>query len=297
MEIRAARPSDRAAIRRFLRKEDPHDYVLDWMDRFDRAGRFYLLLDAKKIAGIFHGKLAPDGSAWMSAARVGQEYRGQGWMMRITAFALSSPGLRRAQAARMLITHDNRSSLRAARKGGYAPVSVMTFLEGKVPAPRRSGAPVSSGWKRATPAEFRKAALHSPLLRAQRGLAYMSFTGAFALTPRSTRAVKPCLFISPEHGPLLATMFADTGERWIAAQVFHATRGAARALKAFAREKRADSYTVIVPALESARRPFRAEGYTLSDWARRVFVFEKRLPVRRATSSRAAAAATRSRRR
>jgi hypothetical protein len=72
MEIRAARPSDRAAIRRFLRKEDPHDYVLDWMDRFDRAGRFYLLLDAKKIAGIFHGKLAPDGSAWMSAARVGQ---------------------------------------------------------------------------------------------------------------------------------------------------------------------------------------------------------------------------------
>ena len=273
-----------------MRKEDPHDYVLDWMARFERSGRFYLLMDGKKIAGVFHGKLAPDGSAWMSAARVGRVYRGQGWMMRITAFALASPGLRRARAARMLITHDNRSSLRAAYKGGYAPVSAMTFMEGKVPKARRSGAPEPSGWKRATAPEFRKAALRSPLLAAQRGLAYMSFTGAFALTPRSTRAVKPWLFISPEHGPLLAAMFADTGERWIALQVFSATRGAARALKAFALEQRADSYTVIMPALDSARRPFRAEGYTLSDWARRVFIFEKRVNARRATSLRGAAA-------
>lgn len=294
VNIRPARPSDRKAIVRFLKGEDPHDYVLDAMDRFMGAGRFYLLLDGTKIAGIFHGKLAPDGTAWMSAARVNNAYRGQGWMMRMNAYAVRTAPLRRAHAARMLITHDNTSSLRAAAKGGFKVVSVMSFMDYDLPKRKSRQPPKASGWRKATPDEFLRAARGSKLIAAQGGKLYMTYNGSFELNPRSARAAREWLHFSKEHGPLLAGMFEDDGERWMALQPFRGGAKVARALKRFAAEQGAVSFAAILPASSAVRRPFLKEGYTYSSWASRVLVHERRLPW--TTSSRGGAARKPSRR-
>jgi len=202
--------------------------------------------------------------------------------------------LRRAHAARMLIVHDNTSSLRAAAKGGFKVVSTMSFMDCDVPKRRAKGQAPASGFRKAAPAEFLRAARGSALIAAQGGRAYMTYNGSFALNARSAQVARPWLYLSDEHGPILAGMFEDGGERWMAIQPFRGGARVARALKQFAVEQGAESFAAILPASSAVRRPFLREGYTYSDWARRVFVFERRLPW---TTSSRAAAGTKSRRR
>jgi hypothetical protein len=282
VEIRGARPGDERAVVAFLRAEDPHDYVFDWMAQFRAQGRFFVLWDGRRIAGVVHGKRAPDGSAWMSVARVNKDYRGQGWINRMNERAVGSVPLRHAHAARMLITDDNASSRRAADKGGFRIVSTMTFMDWDVPK-RRRGPLEPSGYRKAAPAAFLKAARGSRALAAQGGLAYMSFNGSFALNARSARAARPWLFTSDEHGALLAGMFVGGGERWMAAQPLGGGSAVARAVQRFAAERRAEAVTAILPAHAAAHRPFKAAGYTVSKWARRVHVYAKALRPDRPT--------------
>lgn len=292
MEIRPSRAGERGAIVKFCLDEDPQDYIPAWMDRFLRQGTFFLLLDGKKVAGIVHGQRAPDGSAWMSAARVNEDYRGQGWINRMNDYALSTRPLRKAHAARMLITDDNTSSSRAAWKGGYRIVSTLSFVDwepaAKAHGPRRP----PSGYRRSSPERFSLEASRSPLLKAQGGLAYGPFTGAFAPTLEAARSKKSWLFHSDLHGGLLAGMFPDTGERWMGIQALAATSRVAQRLIDFALERRAQSATVILPAGERFTRPFLSSGFTRSDWAKRVNIWQKDLTGKAGapTSSRAGAA-------
>ena len=292
MKIRAARPGERAAIAKFCLSQDPEDYIPAWMDRFERQGRFFMLQDGRRLAGIVHGQRAPDGSAWMSAARVHEDYRGQGWINRMNDFALATPALRGARAARMLITSDNTSSARAALKGGYRVVSTLSFVDWEAPSKGRRPPESPSGYGRCSPGTFRKEAAESRLLKAQGGLVYGPFTGAFEPTLRAARAKKGWLFRSKALGPLMAGMFADTGERWMGIQAFAASEGAAKRAIDFAVERRAESATVILPAGERFSKPFLGSGFTRSEWAKKVNIWQKDLArsPRRATSSRAAAA-------
>ncbi len=277
MEIRPARPRERAAIAKFCLKQDPQDYVPAWMDRFLRQGRFFLLLDGRKIAGIVHGQRAPDGSAWMAAARVHEDYRGQGWINRMNDFALQTRALQGARAARMLITSDNTSSSRAAEKGGYRIVSTLTFVDWEATGKPRRPRGARSGYGRCPPLTFSREALRSALLKAQGGLVYGPFTGAFAPTLNAGRAKKAWLFRSELLGPLMAGMFADTGERWMGIQAFLATATAAEKVIDFADERRAESATVILPSGERFSKPFLKAGFTRSDWAKRVNIWQKDL--------------------
>jgi len=293
VQIREATRADRARILAFLKAEDPEDYVISWIGRFLAAGRFVLLLDGRKVAGIVHGRLAPDGSAWLSAARVRPDYRGQGWVNRLNDFALSTPGLRSARAARMLITHENTSSRRAAAKGGFTQATALSFMEWEQPVSRKAPAGARSGFARVSPRDFLESARGSTLLARQNGFAYMSFNGAFTLDERSARAARPWLWLSPASGPVMACMFPDTGERWMAIQAFRSNSTVASGLIDFARARRAESITVILPAAESARRPFARAGYTASEWAKRVLIYDKKVRpnyTRGLTASRGAAA-------
>ncbi len=292
MEIRQARPREHAAIAKFCLSQDPEDYVPAWMDRFVRQGRFFLLLDGNKIAGLVHGQRAPDGSAWMAAARVHEDYRGQGWINRMNDFALETPLLRDARAARMLITSDNTSSVRAAEKGGYRVVSTLSFVDWEPKSKARMARRPPSGFARSAPVTFAREVARSPLLKAQGGLVYGPFTGAFAPTLGAARAKEAWLFRSRALGPLMAGMFADTGERWMGIQAFFATAGAANRIIDFARERRAESATVILPAGHRFSKPFLEAGYTRSDWAKRVNIWQRQLRRRngKLIDSRAAAA-------
>jgi hypothetical protein len=291
VEFRAARRADRRATAAFLRREDPEDYALEWMDRLLSVGKFYLLLDGDRIAGLVHVGRGPDGSAWISAERIGRQYRGHGWINRLNAYALASRPLRSAPATRMLITHDNASSIRAATKGGFRVVSTLSFMDWQERSKRKRRARAPSGFAKVSAPGFLRAARGSRVLKEQAGLAYMSFNGAFAVNPRSVRACRPWLFSSPTQGPIMACTFPDIGERWMAVQPFRANATVAARLIDFAREQSAASMTAILPANARARRAFSAAGFTNSSWARRVFIFEKRRPAGGwgVTSSRAAA--------
>jgi hypothetical protein len=105
----------------------------------------------------------------------------------------------------------------------------------------------------------------------------MSFAGAFELNDRAMREASSWMYRSPSAGPLLAQMFTDTGERWMAAQPFVATGEVANRLVDFAIEQRAESMTAILPDVEHFVRPFVQAGYRRSDWAVHVNILEKRL--------------------
>lgn len=285
MKIQAAGPSDWKAIAAFLLEMDPDDYVPEWMGRFTGDGQFFLLRDGKRLAGLVHGKAAPDGSAWLSAARVHPDYRGHGWINRLNEFALKSPKLKGAHAARMLITHENTSSLRAAEKGGYHVATRLSFVDWEAAWPMDRPRGRRSGFAPAAVADFRLFASMAPVPSAQRGMAYMSFAGAFELNERALREASKWMYRSPSSGPLLAQMFPDTGERWMAAQPFVATSDVANRLVDFAIEKKAQSLTAILPDVEHFVEPFLRVGYRRSAWAVHVNVLEKRLkPSAPATS-------------
>jgi GNAT superfamily N-acetyltransferase len=277
VKIRPARPSDWEAIARFCLEMDPDDYVPEWMGRFTGEGRFFLLIDGTKFAGLVHGKLAPDGSAWLSAARVHADYRGQGWINRLNDFALQSADLKGAHAARMLITNDNASSLRAAEKGGYQLATRLSFVEWEAEWPTGRPRGRRSGFARTTSEDFRTFASMAPVPSALAGMAYMSFAGAFELNDRALREASTWMYRSPSAGPLLAQVFPDTGERWMAAQPFAATGEVANRLVDFAIEQRAESMTAILPDVEHFVEPFLKAGYRRSDWAVHVNILEKRL--------------------
>lgn len=297
MQIRAARAKEKAAIVAFCKHVDPDDYVPEWIGRFLAQGTFFVLVDGPRIAGLVHGQLSHDGSAWMSAARIHEDYRGRGWINKLNDFALSSPELRSARAARMLITSDNASSIRAAKKGGYRVASRLSFVDWEAPSKRPHPTGRSSGYLPCAPEDFRRQASGSLVLGAQGGLAYMPFTGSFELSERAARSARKSLYRSARSGVMIASMYADTGERWLGVQPFVATNEVARRLVDFAGESRADSMTLILPALHRYTQPFLRAGYTRSKWAERVFVFEKRFALRAKPAKPSGARAAGARRR
>lgn len=299
MRFRAATRTDKRAIAAFCTREDPDDYIPEWIDRFFRQGAFYLLLDGSRIAGIVHGQVAPDTSAWMSAARIHHDYRGHGWINKLNEYAFASKRLTGAHAARMLITSDNTSSIRAAEKGGFHLAATLSFVDWEATSKPRAR-PIPSGFSPLPPDKFLPRAVTSAVFHAQHGLVYAPFTGAFEPNPRALKQRADWLYGSFWSGPLMAAMFADTGERWLGAQPFLANQGVAERLIDFAREQQADSMTVILPAGGAFTEPFLQEGYTRSEWATKVHVFEKPLKRRGAAltplPARGAAARPRKRR-
>src|SRR5467141_90851 len=131
MEIRVARTAEKRAIVEFCKSVDPEDYIPGEIDWFLKNGKFLLLLDDRRIVGIDHFERRPDGSAWLSAARIHPDYRGHGWIVKMNEYALTLPQLKGVDAARMLIAATNRSSLRAAEKGRYSVAARLALLEWK----------------------------------------------------------------------------------------------------------------------------------------------------------------------
>jgi len=170
MEIRLARAAEKQAIVDFCKAVDPEDYLPGAMDWFLMNGKFLLLLDGRRIAGIDHFDRRPDGSAWLSAARIHPDYRGHGWIVKMNEYALTLPQLRGVNAARMLIEATNRSSLRAAEKGRYSLAARLALLDWKAPKASSARRRPASGFSRVTPRSFAAHAAASPVLALQSGL-------------------------------------------------------------------------------------------------------------------------------
>jgi hypothetical protein len=279
MRIRAASKAQGRAIAAFCLREDPDDYVPQWMDRLLRQGRFYVLTDGRRIAGLVHGQLAPDGSAWLSAARIHHDYRGHGWINRLNDFALARAPLDRAPAARMLISASNESSIRAAKKGGFRVAARLCLVEWEAPKGERHPR-IEPGMGRIGPERFVRACATSRVLAAQDGLVYMPFTGAFSPTLNAVRGKSGWLYGGNRSSPLMAAFFSDTGEKWLGCQAFGASRSFAARLVAFAAGLGAKSMTLALPDHQRFRRPFLEAGFGPSDWARHVRIFERRIERR-----------------
>jgi hypothetical protein len=89
----------------------------------------------------------------------------------------------------------------------------------------------------------------------------------------------------------LAAHFPHKGEDWWAIQPFKGGAAGARAVWSFAAAKAADSFTIFLPSREAWRKPFAKSGIKPLSWARRVLIFERKLPW--TTSSRAAGSRSR----
>src|SRR6267142_4823208 len=157
MEIRMAKVAEKRAIIQFCKSVDPDDYIPIEIDWFLKNGKFLLLLDGPRIVGIDHFERRPDGSAWLAAARIHPDYRGHGWIVKMNEHALTLPQLKGVNAARMLITATNTSSLRAAQKGRYALATRLAWLEWRASKADPGGPPRASGFAQVSPRAFKTA--------------------------------------------------------------------------------------------------------------------------------------------
>lgn len=132
IEVRAARPDDRAAMFRITRPVwEGNDYVPLVWDRW-LAGRDGIVLVATvkgAVVGFQHIQIHHDGDAWFEGIRVAEEARGQG-----VGEALVDRGLAWARdmdctAARLAVSSDNEASKRLSEKAGFEVIGCFRTVQ------------------------------------------------------------------------------------------------------------------------------------------------------------------------
>lgn len=123
---RIARPSDLVRIVRLCeRAVGPNDYVISSLNRTIRRRGLFLAFSkpGDELIGISNLTFVFDGSGWLGMARTDPKWRGQGVAQFLQSSIARYAKNRGSSCLRFFVHSTNRSSLRAARKGGFRKVA------------------------------------------------------------------------------------------------------------------------------------------------------------------------------
>ncbi|MHB1908561.1 MAG: GNAT family N-acetyltransferase [Nitrososphaerales archaeon] len=122
--FRKARPADRKNIERLcLRAVGTHDYVLGILPSILKDGNLFLAFHGDELVGMSSFTALPDKSGWLGMARTDPKWRGKGVAQFLQRKLNHYAKQRGITVLRFFVLHTNNKSLRAARKGGFEPVS------------------------------------------------------------------------------------------------------------------------------------------------------------------------------
>ena len=141
--IRAARPSDKRAIRAICaRIWGAHDYVVDVFDEWvrDRRGRLWVAVVDDDVVGI--AKLSIDGDeAWLHGLRVDPRHRRQGIATALLRHRLDRARRLGARVARLDTERRNTAVKRMMRRHRFSAIARVSYYDARalaVPPPRRA---------------------------------------------------------------------------------------------------------------------------------------------------------------
>jgi len=142
-------------LREFLSESDPHDYLLEDIDRWTREGRLWAGTEGGSWVAFGRLNDLGRGEGWVGALRVALSRRGQGLGAEFLALLVSDARSIGLTELRAVIEDGNLASRRLFSRLGFRPIFEMTLRCGKaesVPAepllPVRAGDTVDRpiGW-------------------------------------------------------------------------------------------------------------------------------------------------------
>lgn len=122
-EVSIARRSDRPLIIRLCRRAvGRSDYVLRILPTLIVRGGLFLAWDEDALVGVTNFERCIDGSGWLSAARTDPDWRRRGVAIFLQRKIAAYAKRRRVGTLRLLVSSQNRPSLRTCEKGGFKRV-------------------------------------------------------------------------------------------------------------------------------------------------------------------------------
>lgn len=277
--IRAARPSDKPAVRSICARIWGDDYIVGVFDEWtrDRRGRLWVAVEDGRVVAIAKLTLLGDREAWLHGLRVDPDHRRRGIATRLLEHRLERARRLGARVARLDTSEDNIAVRRLMRRYGFRLRQRSTYVEARA----RATAPP----RRATRREL--AALWG---LAQRGDGLLHHAHAWRRLTRDdiARAVRSgtCFAAGPEGGPTAVAIAeihrpgrGDHGHRpRIALRALGGTRAGVGELLAAAQglASRERVTRVGLPAPSAIWAIVRGVGYR-RPWDEAMLVFEKQL--------------------
>lgn len=124
MEIRAATKDDSEAIKEFLRKNDPDDYILDRIDRWLENNTVFIVVK-KRVIGLSRLKYTPDGKAWLGGMRIDKNDRRQGIGTLLTEHTMEAAEAKKAQ---LFTSEKNIAACNQVKKMGFETKGRYTLM-------------------------------------------------------------------------------------------------------------------------------------------------------------------------
>jgi ribosomal protein S18 acetylase RimI-like enzyme len=272
--IRAARPTDKRAVRDLCARIWSDDYVAhvfdDWVR--DRSGRLWVAVEDGAVVGVAKLTLAPSGEAWLHGLRVHPEHRRKGVATALLEHRLARARRLGARVARLDTAEDNVAVHRLMRRYRFRRVARMAYYE----APAVAGA-------RPRLAERSEIAAVWRVLRAPRRMLYESHFAREVVRDDVASATRErrCFVAGPLGRPTAVAIAdrarGDHGSRLVVRALAGAParrRELLRALRAEASARRAAGAGISAPS--ELWPAVIAAGYRRR-WAETMFVFERRL--------------------
>ena len=279
VKIRAARASDRRAVRTLCSRIWSDDYIVGVFDEWvrDRRGRLWVAVQAARVVGIAKLTLLGDREAWLHALRVDPDHRRRGVAAALLEHRLERARRLGARVARLDTADDNVAVRRLMRRYGFHVRQRSNYFEARA---RTIGPP-----RHATRGEVD--ALYALAQRGD-GLLHLAYTWRRLTKDDIARAIRAgsCFAVGPEGRPIAVAI----------AEVHHPGRGAhahpprialralggtaagvselLRAARGLAHRRRVTRVGILVPS--GLWRAARAAGYS-DPWGEPMLLFEKRL--------------------
>ena len=277
--IRAARPSDKRAVRALCSRIWGDDYIVGVFDEWvrDRRGRLWVAVADGRVVGVAKLTLLGDSEAWLHALRVDPDHRRRGVATALLEHRIARARQFGARVARLDTADDNVAVRRLMRRYRFHLRQRSTYFE----APARAVEPP----RRATRDEID--ALWELAQRGD-GLLHLAYTWRRLTKEDVARAIRSgnCFAAGPEGKPTAVSIAeihrpgrGGHGHRpRIALRALGGSGPGVRALlrAATGLARREHLTRVGVPVPSALWRAARSARYR-SPWNEAMLVFEKRL--------------------
>lgn len=145
IRIRAARPADKPAVRRFVSRIWSDDYLLEVFDEWvrDRRGRLWVATIDGRVVGVAKLSLVGDRESWLHALRVDPAYRRRGVAAALLTHRIERAKRYGARVARLDTAEGNVAVRKLMRRFAFRVIGRYTLFVARsrsVDPPRRGRA-------------------------------------------------------------------------------------------------------------------------------------------------------------
>ncbi len=260
MNFVRATKEDSSAIKEFLKKNDPEDYILDVIDGwFEKRTIFLAVKD--EIVGMNYVKYSPDGEAWLGGMRVDKDHRREGIATQLTEKCIEEAN---AKKARLFTSEDNTAACSQVKRMGFKKKAWYTLMYTEIDdeCGRKKFHDIEKG-------EVWSNLQESTILKQNNYLLPRSFT-FYTASPELVNKG----YVVEEGYAVVEEV--EWEEEYFQIVYFEGEK-IIDALQSLASQRGHTKLWALVPRNETLISVLTARGFEYEDWAERGVVFEKKI--------------------